>query len=112
MSLVKAQAEFLLDFCKLINYATSLGFTVTAGELARPVEMQKIYVQTGRSTTMNSKHLLRLAGDLNFFKNGKYVCSVEELQVLGDYWTSLNPKNRWGGNWNSFKDTPHFERIP
>lgn len=118
MSLVNEQAAFLKDFCKLIAYADTLGFTVTAGEILRPVEMQQIYVKTGRSKTMNSKHLQKLAGDLCFFKNGKYICSIEELAPLGRFWESLSPKNRWGGNfdknWNksdSFKDAPHFERC-
>lgn len=122
MNLVQEQAEFLIDFCKLIEYATSQGFTVTAGELLRPVEMQQIYVKTGRSKTMNSQHIRKLAGDLNFFlpdASGKlvYVCSIKELEILGRFWESLNPKNRWGGNfdkdWNkpdNFKDAPHFER--
>lgn len=108
--LMNAQSLFLIDFCKLIAFAVEEGFTVTAGELLRPVEMQEIYVRTGRSKTMNSKHLEKLAGDLNFFIFGKYVSDKKVLQVLGDYWESLSPKNSWGGNWNSFKDCPHFER--
>jgi len=110
MSKVNEQAEFLLDFCALIQKAASLGFTVTPGELQRPIEMQEIYVRTGRSKTMNSKHIERMAGDLNFFIAGKYITEKELLQPLGDYWEELDPKNSWGGNWNSFKDTPHFER--
>lgn len=121
-SIIPEQHEFLQDFCRLIQHATSIGFTVTAGELLRPVEMQKIYVQDGRSKTMNSLHIKKLAGDLNFFKAnalGKlvYISSVEELKELGKYWESLSPKNRWGGNFDkdwskedNFKDAPHFER--
>lgn len=110
MNLRTEQAFFLLDFIKLIEFAISKGFSVTAGELLRPVEMQEIYVKTGRSKTMNSLHLKKLAGDLNFFLNGKYVCEKEALQEVGDFWESLSPKNSWGGNWSSFKDVPHFER--
>jgi hypothetical protein len=29
---------------------------------------------------------------------------------LGAYWESLHPKNRWGGNFKSLVDCPHFER--
>ena len=110
MNLRTEQEAFLLDFVKLIPFAISKGFTVTSGELLRPVEMQEIYVRTGRSKTMNSKHIQKLAGDLNFFKDGVYVTKKEVLQEVGDYWESLSPKNSWGGNWNSFKDTPHFQR--
>lgn len=110
---IDEQAAFLIDFCKLVQYCTeTLGWKVTAGELWRPVEMQRIYVQTGRSKTMESKHLIRLAGDLNFFIAGTFVCTVEDIKPAGDYWESLNPKNFWGGNFNTFKDVPHFERRP
>ena len=67
MSLVTEQAAFLLDVCKLIQFATERGFTVTGGELYRTLEQQQIYIKTGRSKTMNSMHLKRCAIDLNFF---------------------------------------------
>lgn len=119
MSLVAEQAAFLLDVCTLIAHATERGFVVTGGELARPVEMQQLYVKTGRSKTMNSMHLKRCAIDLNFFKDGKLVQTREAIEPLGDYWEALNPKNRWGGSWrglveagkSNFVDAPHFERV-
>ena len=52
MSLSDEQAAFLLDACKLIQYATDQGFKVTGGELARTPEQQAIYFKTGRSKTM------------------------------------------------------------
>jgi peptidoglycan L-alanyl-D-glutamate endopeptidase CwlK len=110
MSLVQEQQLFLLDACRLIAFATKQGFVVTGGELFRTAEQQEIYVKTGRSKTMNSNHLKRCAIDLNFFKDGKLVYDKALLQPVGDYWESLNKKNSWGGNWNSFKDVPHFER--
>ena len=110
MSLVATQAEFLLHMGKLVEHATSLGFRVTAGELYRTPEQQEIYMKTGRSQTMNSLHLQRLAVDLNFFKDGKLTYDIPTLKPVGDYWESLDPKNNWGGNWKSFKDVPHFER--
>ncbi|NBW52234.1 MAG: M15 family peptidase, partial [Betaproteobacteria bacterium] len=103
------QAAFLLDMCKLIQHATDQGFVVTGGELWRTPEQQKVYVQTGRSKTLKSKHLDRLAIDLNIFRDGK-LCSVYEIEPLGDYWESLSPMNRWGGRFSKLKDGPHFER--
>lgn len=118
MRLVEEQAMFLLDAIALIQHAISEGFMVTGGELLRPVEMQKLYVQTGRSKTMDSQHLKKLAIDLNFFKDGRLVQSREELKPIGDWWEGLHPNNRWGGNWRGlvdagkshFVDCPHFER--
>jgi hypothetical protein len=110
MRLSDHQAAFLLDVCKLVEFATNAGFKVTGGELQRPIEMQRLYVMTGRSTTMNSKHLKKCAIDLNFFEQDKYVTNRDNLAYLGEYWESLNPLNTWGGNWNNFVDTGHFQR--
>jgi len=118
MSMVALQAEFLLDVCKLIEYGTEQGFVITGGELWRPMEMQQIYLQTGRSKTMNSQHLNRLAIDLNIFKDGQ-LCGRAGIEPLGKFWESLNIKNRWGGSWrgaveehrSNFIDAPHFERM-
>lgn len=110
MSLSDEQSAFLLDACKLIQYATEQGFKVTGGELFRTAEQQAIYVQTGRSKTLNSNHLKRLAIDLNFFSDGKIIWDKSILAPLGAYWETLNPKNRWGGNFKSLVDCPHFER--
>lgn len=110
MSLVVEQAAFLLDATKLIQKATELGFVVTGGELYRTAEQQQIYIKTGRSKTMNSKHLSRLAIDLNMFKDGKLIYDVEALKPIGEYWENLSPKNSAGMFWTSFKDVPHFER--
>ena len=48
MSLSQEQAAFLRDMGKLVEFATSQGFLVTAGELYRTPEQQEIYVKTGR----------------------------------------------------------------
>lgn len=110
MSLVAEQAAFLLDACKLIEFATAQGFQVTGGELFRTAEQQEIYIRSGRSQTMNSNHLRRLAIDLNFLQGGALCYDAAKLEQIGKYWESLHPKNRWGGRWKSFKDLPHFER--
>jgi hypothetical protein len=110
MSLVAEQAAFLQDAAKLIQKAAELGFTVTAGELYRSPEQQAIYLKTGRSKTMNSLHLSRLAIDLNFFKEGKLVGDKKVLAPLGAFWESLHPLNSWGGNGRTLVDLPHFSR--
>jgi len=110
MTLAQEQAAFLLDACKLIQYATERGFTVTGGELYRTAEQQKIYFDRGLTKTMNSNHMRRLAIDLNFLRDGKLIGEKAALQELGDYWQSLHPANRWGGNFTTILDTPHFER--
>lgn len=110
MSRAIEQASFLLNACKMIQAATDMGFLVTAGELWRSPEQQAIYVKTRRSKTMRSRHLERMAIDLNFFRDGQLVYGIEALAPLGDFWESLHPLNSWGGRGVSIKDVPHFSR--
>ncbi len=115
MSLNEQQNIFIQHVALLINQAHELGLVVTAGELYRTPEQQKHYIKTGRSKTMNSQHLKRLAIDLNFFirqEDGKLklIYDHENIRQLGLFWENLDTANKWGGNWSSFKDTPHFER--
>lgn len=104
------QWAFLIDVAKLINFANDNGYQLTGGELFRTLEQQTIYFNSGKSKTMNSNHLKRLAIDFNFFKDGKLLNSKSDVQPLGDFWESLHPQNRWGGNFKNFLDIPHFER--
>lgn len=115
MKLSTAQQIFTSNIAKLIVFAELKGFGLTFGEAFRTNEQQLIYVQTGKSKTMDSKHLKRLAVDFNCFKNGNLTYDWNDIKVLGDYWESLNENNRWGGDWNKndikdgFIDVPHFE---
>jgi peptidoglycan L-alanyl-D-glutamate endopeptidase CwlK len=110
MSLVVEQWAFLQDVCKLLEKAKELGFVVTGGELFRTVEQQQIHFKAGRSKTLNSVHMKRCAIDFNFFKGDKLIWDKATIEPLGVYWESLNSKNRWGGNFRSLVDVPHFER--
>jgi len=60
--------------------------------------------------------LRRLAIDFNIFYNNILTNDFKTCKILGDYWESLDPLNRWGGDFNEndqdddrFKDKPHFE---
>lgn len=116
MGLVSEQNNFLIDVVKLIQFSHEKGYLVTGGELYRTKEQQEIYFKTGKSKTMKSSHIDRLAIDLNFFdEKGSLIQTPTEV---GKYWESLNEKNRWGGSWrglieakkSTFIDKPHFER--
>lgn len=107
MTLGQEQEAFSRDLVKLLQKALELGYQCRIGEVERPVEMQKLYISTGRSKTMNSMHLKKCAADIHFMKDG-VLCYPQEL---GNFWESLSPQNQWGGNWKSFKDQPHFQRT-
>ena len=117
MTLGQHQEAFASHVVELLIKAQALGYAVRLGEVQRPVEMQKLYVQQGRSKTMQSEHLNKCAIDLVLLRDGK-VCTREQIKPLGDWWEALDPRNRWGGSWrglvdqgkSSFVDAPHFER--
>lgn len=109
MGLANLQSEFLCDVAKLILWAKEQGFQLTGGELFRTPEQQEIYIKTGKSKTSNSKHLKRLAIDLNLFIDGQYMTDKESYKPLAEYWKSLNPKNKAGYDWGW--DANHFERT-
>lgn len=106
MTLGQHQEAFAEHLATLLAYAFSMGYKVRIGEVERTFEQQKIYMDAGRSKTMNSMHLKKCAADLHFFKDGA-LCYPQEL---GAFWEALDPLNRWGGNFSTFKDGPHFER--
>jgi hypothetical protein len=115
MTLGQAQRIFTRNIGCLIEYAYTIGIELTFGHAWRSLEEQKRLKAEGKSQTLNSKHLDRLAVDFNFFINGNLTYRYEDVKPLGDYWVSLHDKNRWGGDFNKngiadgFMDTPHFE---
>ena len=111
MTLRQEQSAFTRDITRLLVYLAGKGYEVTLGEAHRTVDQQRLHIAAGRSLTMNSQHLKRLALDLNIFLDGRLIQTKAELQEIGDFWEGLDPgKNVWGGNWKRFVDTPHFER--
>ena len=134
MTLLLKQMVFTDNIGKLIAYAHSIGIGLTFGEVYRTTEQQELYVKTGRSKTMNSRHLQRLAVDFNMFvlkDDGRMLFNTgiskaqfdKDIQIakpLGQYWASLNIDNVWGSDWDrdgntaehSFQDPYHFEMKP
>jgi hypothetical protein len=139
MSLVHEQWQFTQNLACLPAKALELGLIMTEGESYRtPFQAwanslppkTKIEAHTpsgdvieysdtvGGSGINHSTHCNRLGKDYNFFTlDGKIInTKTPALIALGTYFESLNPKNRWGGN---FKPTPrrpegdiyHFERM-
>ena len=109
MRLGEKQEIFMSSLAKLIVFAESKGFRCRGRELERTMEQQEKYLRSGKSKTMNSNHLNSCAIDMYFSKDGKLVENKKDLQEIGDYWESLHERNRWGGNFKSFVDCPHFE---
>ena len=48
----------------------------------------------------NSNHYVKLAADLNLFKNGEYLTETEQHRESGEKWETRHPMCRWGGRFN------------
>ena len=103
------QSIFLKNLAKLILWAFDNGFELTGGELQRTAEQHALNVSKGLSKATRSKHMDRLAIDLNLFINGEFKTDTQSHKPLGEYWKSLNPNNRWGGDFKGFPDGNHYE---
>jgi hypothetical protein len=109
MKLQEKQVIFSGNVGALLDYIIKMGFRCTLGEAYRTAEQATLYAQQGKGIK-NSLHCKRLAIDLNLFdRAGTYLKSKESYQLFGDYWKSLHPKNRWGGDFEKLVDSNHFE---
>ena len=88
---------------QLIIFAYSKGYEITWGDGYRdsrvfgPVGVKSGY---GRK---NSNHKIRLAQDINLFRDGKYLIETEDHRELGEFWESIG--GSWGGK---FQDGNHY----
>jgi len=83
-------------------------FTVLEG--IRNINRQRELVKTGKSTTMNSRHLTGHAVDLapwpiSWEWEGFYPIADAMKQAAEELEVDL----KWGGDGKSFPDGPHFE---
>lgn len=90
---------------------TTVDFVVTEGR--RTLERQKLLVSQGASKTLNSRHLTGHAIDVAALLNGTVTYNVESMTAVARAFkqaaNELGVPIVWGGDWKSFKDTPHFE---
>lgn len=90
---------------------TEVDFKV--GEGLRTIERQKMLVKEGKSKTLNSRHLTGHAVDLWALKDGKVSWDKELYykiaKAMKESAEELGVDIRWGGDFKSFFDGPHFE---
>jgi hypothetical protein len=107
MNLSRKQREFSRQICKLLRALDSMGYEVTFGEAWRAPETAAQYARDGRGIS-NSLHTMRLAFDLNLWRNNKYLTRTEEYRQAGELWESYSTDEftcHWGGR---FGDGNHF----
>jgi hypothetical protein len=136
MTLGEKQEIFLQNFARLILWGFEQGYHLRPGELLRTKDQQMLYFEgfnivkynmdlklipcKRKSKTMYSRHLEKLAGDLNRIVDGVLSNNPKDYQPLGEYWISLHSDNVWGSDWNknhsfldeTFQDPYHFEMKP
>lgn len=91
--------------------AEGLDFIVTDG--CRTIDQQKAFVAAGKSQTMHSRHLGGFAIDFVARVQGRVTYDVEQMTEIAKRFKEaadeLQIPIEWGGDWHSFKDTPHIQ---
>jgi hypothetical protein len=88
---------------RLIDKAHEMGFEVTFGDAFRdPRVFGAVGVKMGYGH-YKSCHKLRLAIDLNLFKDGEFMQTTSDHKPLGEWWESQG--GTWGGR---FEDGNHY----
>jgi D-alanyl-D-alanine carboxypeptidase len=110
MSLSQSQQLFARDTIRLFQFIEDNNHSFTYGDAYRAPELAKIYAAEGKGI-VDSLHCKRLAIDINLFNEKcEYITDFKEIEFFGKFWESLNPANRWGGNFKHLVDSNHFER--
>lgn len=107
MTLLEAQQLHFECLIKLGTWGLANGYKFTGDEYLRTPEQALANSQSGAGI-LHSLHLIRLAIDLNVFKDGVFFKTVEEYRPLGDYWKTLDPLCCWGGDFTTRPDADHF----
>jgi len=87
MILGEKQRKFTQMVANLINYAYLQGYELTFGDA---------WAKGGHKK--NSNHYIRLAVDLNLFKDGVYLTETSDHEFLGLFWEEMG--GSWGGRFN------------
>ena len=102
-TLFEKQVRFAGMVPGLIAKAQALGFQVTLGDAYRDPRVHgELGVKRGYGHA-SSAHKVRLAIDLNLFRDGKFLQSTEDHRPLGEWWESIG--GTWGGR---FRDGNHY----
>ena len=104
-TLGQKQRRFAKMVPRLIDKAHELGYEVTLGDAFRdPRAFGALGVKMSYGAVF-SCHKVRLAIDLNLYRDGAYLTSTEDHRKLGEWWESLAPDHCWGGR---FEDGNHY----
>jgi hypothetical protein len=103
--LLQKQKEFAKLIPRLIDKAHELGYEVTIGDAYRD---PRAFGAMGSKIAYGhprSAHKIRLAVDLNLFRDGVFMQTTADHRALGTWWQQQHPSARWGG---TFDDGNHY----
>lgn len=90
-------------YMRLLIKVHELGYECTEGDAFRDPRLHgELGVKMGYGHP-RSAHKIRLAVDLNLFKDGVYLTGTDDHRPLGEFWESLG--GSWGGR---FHDGNHY----
>lgn len=88
-------------------------FSITEG--IRTSERQKQLYDEGKSKTLKSKHLVGKAVDIAILVDGNITWDKKYYQEVAEHIKKVAKELgigiRWGGEFKSFFDGPHFELV-
>ena len=88
----------------LLVHIYSQGYEVSVDWCYRPPEVAAYYASIGVGIR-NSLHTLKLAADLNLFKDEVWLRSTDDHKPIGEWWEAQHELCRWGGR---FGDGNHY----
>lgn len=104
-TLRQKQSRFALASARLVLQAAAMGYEVTLGDAFRDARLHGNMGERKAYGHPYSMHKLRLALDLNLFRNGRYLEGSDAHRPLGEWWERQGRDHRWGGR---FGDGNHY----
>lgn len=104
-TLRQKQVRFARMAGQLIAKAFEMGYEVTLGDAYRDPRVHGSMGVRKSYSHPKSAHKIRLAIDLNLFKNGEFLETTEDHRPLGEWWEKQAKDARWGGR---FDDGNHY----
>lgn len=107
LTLGQKQELFMRLLPRLIDHAHIKGYQLRGGELLRTDSQAEANAASGAGIR-NSLHKVKLAIDLNLFKDGQFLSQTSDHAFLGEFWKGLHPLCRWGGDFATRPDGNHY----
>ena len=105
MRLGEKQELFMRLLPRLIDKAHELGFEIRGGDLERNYRAFGYIGEKKGYGRRNSNHKLKLAIDLNLFKDNQFMQETKDHEELGIWWEQQDDLCCWGGR---FDDGNHY----